>query len=65
MNHLLEIRLLVISLTVMTGIVIGLVAAILARLGGASWTSTVRNGGVAFGGTVTLIIVVLTQFPIS
>lgn len=59
------IRALLISLAVAAGIITGMVAGILARIGGASWTSSIRQGGMAFGGTVSLIIVVLVALHLD
>ena len=56
----LVIRALLVGLAVLAGCVAALVAGILARVGGASVSSAVRQGGIAFASAVTLAILVLT-----
>lgn len=60
MNHPTVIKSLLVSLAILIGIVTGLVAGILARVAGASVAAAARDGGIAFGGTVTLVIVIMT-----
>lgn len=52
------VRMLLVVLAMMLGVVIGLVAWILARTGGASYSAAVTRGGVAFAGTVTLALLI-------
>ena len=60
MNDPIITRSLLVSLAVLIGLVVGLAAGILARVGGKSISGAIRDGGIAFGGTVTLMIVILT-----
>jgi hypothetical protein len=60
MNHPTVIKSLLVSLAILIGVVVGLVAGILARVAGRPVAAALRDGGVAFGGTVTLGIVIMT-----
>jgi hypothetical protein len=60
MNHPTIIKFLLVSLAILIGLVVGLVAGILARVAGTSLAPAIRDGGIAFGGTVTLAIVIMT-----
>jgi hypothetical protein len=42
------------------GLIVGLLAGILSHLAGTPLPTAIRDGGVAFGGTVTLVIVIMT-----
>jgi hypothetical protein len=60
MNDPTTVKSLLVSLAVLVGVVVGLAAGILARVGGKSTAAAIRDGGIAFGGAVTLMIVILT-----
>lgn len=60
MNHPTTVKSLLVSLAILVGVVAGLVAAIIARIAGKSVAASIRDGGIASGGTVTLIIVIMT-----
>lgn len=60
MNHPTIIKSLLVSLAILTGLIAGLVAGILARVAGKSLAAAIRDGGITFGGTVTLAIMIMT-----
>lgn len=60
MNDPTTVKSLLVSVAILVGIVVGLGAGILARAAGKSTAAAIRDGGIAFGGTVTLMIVILT-----
>jgi hypothetical protein len=53
------VRLLIVTVAVLVGIVVGLVTGVLMYSAGKSWQMAVRDGGIAFGGTVTLVLAVM------
>jgi hypothetical protein len=53
------VKFLVAAVVSLVGVIVGLIAGILAVTNGKSWQGAVRDGGVAFGGTVTVITGVL------
>jgi hypothetical protein len=57
MNHF-GIKVLLVVIAILIGIIVGLVAGVLSRLGGADLTAAVIRGGVGFGGTVTLVLLI-------
>jgi hypothetical protein len=52
------VRLLIVVVAVLVGIIVGQVSGILACANGRSLSSAFAAGGVAFGGTVTLAILI-------
>lgn len=64
MNNPTPIKSLLVLLALLIGIVVGLVTGVLARTAGASLTAAVRDGGIAFGGTVTLVILILDSLAL-
>jgi len=58
------IRTLLLAVAVLMGVIVGLAASILARVGGKSLPVAIRDGGVAFGGTVTLTVVIMTALKL-
>lgn len=60
MGRSIEVRVLAIGLAVMLGVVISMAASFLAWLSGSSTAVAIRHGGVAFGATVTLSILIMT-----
>jgi predicted branched-subunit amino acid permease len=61
MNHPMTIKSLLVLLAILIGIVVGLVAGGLARTSGASLTAAIRDSGIAFGGAVTLVILIFNS----
>ncbi|MEU4998182.1 hypothetical protein [Streptomyces sp. NPDC021622] len=60
MGSSVEVMVLLVGLAVMLGVIVGMAAGLLAWLNGSSATVAIRHGGVAFGGTVTLPILITT-----
>lgn len=60
MNHPTTIKTLLVALAILIGMIVGLVASILARASGSSLPASIRDGGIAFGGTATLTILIMT-----
>ncbi|MBT2449178.1 hypothetical protein J7F03_19180 [Streptomyces sp. ISL-43] len=60
MGRSIEVRVLLIGLAVMLGVIVGMAAGLLAWLSGSSAPVAIRHGGVAFGGAVTLSILIMT-----
>ncbi|MER5482351.1 hypothetical protein ACWGVR_02165 [Streptomyces xanthophaeus] len=60
MGRSIEVRVLLMGLAVMLGVIVGMTAGLLAWLGGSSTPVAIRHGGVGFGGTVTLAILIMT-----
>ncbi|MFE3195960.1 hypothetical protein ACFXHA_43660 [Nocardia sp. NPDC059240] len=54
------IKILLIVIAVLFGIIVGLVTGMLSKSGGTPAGLAVRHGGIAFGGSVTLSIGLLT-----
>jgi hypothetical protein len=54
------VRVLLLLLATTIAVIVGLLSGILSRAGGSPLPTAVRHGGVAFGGTVPLVIVVMT-----
>jgi hypothetical protein len=52
------VRFLLVVVAMLLGVIVGLVAWILARTGGAPHNVAVTRGGVAFGGTVSLALLI-------
>jgi hypothetical protein len=61
MNHPTTTKSLLVLLAILIGIVVGLIAGVLARTAGTSLSAAVRHGGIAFGGTVTLTILIFNS----
>lgn len=59
MGRSVEVRLLLTGVAVMLGVTVGMAAALLAWLTGSSTPVAIRHGGVAFGGAVTLTILIM------
>ena len=59
MNQPTNIRILLILLAILIGVVVGLVTGMLSKASGAKLPSAIRDAGIAFGGTVTLTILIL------
>ncbi|MEV7388666.1 hypothetical protein [Streptomyces sp. NPDC091215] len=64
MGRSIEVRVLLIGLAVLLGVIVGMTAGLLAWLSGSSALVAIRHGGVAFGGTVTLSILVMTTLDL-
>jgi hypothetical protein len=60
MGHPATIKILLAVLAMLIGVIVGLVAGILARASGSSLPASIRDGGIAFGGTVSLTILIMT-----
>jgi hypothetical protein len=60
MNDPTTVKSLLVSLAILVGVIVGLAAGILARVAGKSVAAAIRDGGIAFGGTVTLMLVIMT-----
>jgi hypothetical protein len=54
------VKALLMTLAVLSAIIVSIVAGILSRASGTSLPTAIRHGGVAFGGTVTLAVLVMT-----
>lgn len=65
MGHPPIVKALLMTVTVLVGIIVGLVTGILSRAGGSSVPAAIRHGGVAFGGTVSLVILIMTTLDHS
>jgi len=53
-----SIKTLLVIVAVLVGIIVALIAGILASVGGAVLSVTIASGGVAFGGALTLVLLV-------
>jgi hypothetical protein len=65
MNDPVAVKSLLVSLAILVGVIGGLAAGILARVAGKSVPAAIRDGGIAFGGTVTLMLVILTTLGLA
>jgi hypothetical protein len=59
MGRSIEVRVLLIGLAVLLGLIVGMTTGLLACLSESSMSVAIRHGGVAFGGTVTLSILIM------
>ncbi len=60
MNQPSSIRALVVLLAILVGVIVGLIGGMLARASGKKLPAATRDAGIAFGGTVTLAILILS-----
>ncbi|GAA1309038.1 hypothetical protein [Saccharothrix xinjiangensis] len=63
-NHTV-VKVLLIALAMLIGVVVGVFSGILSRVSGAHLAVAIRHGGIAFGGTVTLAIVIITALELG
>jgi hypothetical protein len=54
------LRALLVLVAVLVGIIVGLVAGIVSRIGGTPSPAAVLRGGAACGGTITLVVLIMS-----
>ncbi|MEV0133047.1 hypothetical protein AB0H83_31860 [Dactylosporangium sp. NPDC050688] len=53
-----QVKILLVVIAILVGIIAGLVAAVLSRMNGDRTAAAISKGGIAFGGTVPLVLLI-------